>query len=87
MTAATTATPTLTPAPSLRHRLYGLGSIFGKAVRDSRRATIVAAALLAVVFLGVTRAIVTEFDSTTVVLPSYSATVDVNFNLLINPND
>jgi N-methylhydantoinase A len=32
-------------------------------------------------------AIVTEFDSTTVVLPGYSATVDVNFNLLINPND
>ena len=32
-------------------------------------------------------AIVTEFDSTTVVLPGYSATVDVNFNLLITPND
>ena len=32
-------------------------------------------------------AIVTEFDSTTVVLPGYSATVDVNFNILINPND
>ncbi len=63
MTAATTATPVLTPAPSLRRRLYGLGSIFGKAVRDSRRATIIAASLLAVVFLGVTRAIVTEFDT------------------------
>ena len=32
-------------------------------------------------------AIVTEFDSTTVVLPRYSAGVDVNFNLLITPND
>ncbi len=32
-------------------------------------------------------AIVTEFDSTTVVLPGYSAVVDVNFNILINPND
>jgi N-methylhydantoinase A len=32
-------------------------------------------------------AIVTEFDSTTVVLPGHSATVDVNFNILINPND
>ena len=32
-------------------------------------------------------AIVTEFDSTTVVLPGYSAAVDVNFNLLITPND
>jgi N-methylhydantoinase A len=30
-------------------------------------------------------AIVTEFDSTTVVLPEYVAEVDVNFNILINP--
>ena len=27
----------------------------------------------------------TEFDSTTVVLPGYAAEVDVNFNILINP--
>ena len=32
-------------------------------------------------------AIVTEFDSTTVVLPGYSAKVDANFNVLITPND
>jgi N-methylhydantoinase A len=32
-------------------------------------------------------AIVTEFDSTTVVLPGYAAEVDVNFNILITPND
>jgi N-methylhydantoinase A len=32
-------------------------------------------------------AIVTEFDSTTVVLPRYSAKVDGNFNILITPND
>ena len=32
-------------------------------------------------------AIVTEFDSTTVVLPGYAAEVDVNFNILINPTD
>jgi N-methylhydantoinase A len=32
-------------------------------------------------------AIVTEFDSTTVVLPGHSASVDVNFNLLINPSN
>jgi len=32
-------------------------------------------------------AIVTEFDSTTVVLPGYAAAVDVNFNILITPND
>ena len=30
-------------------------------------------------------AIVTEFDSTTVVLPGYTAQVDANFNILINP--
>jgi N-methylhydantoinase A len=30
-------------------------------------------------------AIVTEFDSTTVVLPGYGAEVDENFNILINP--
>jgi N-methylhydantoinase A len=30
-------------------------------------------------------AIVTEFDSTTVVLPGYAAEVDVNLNILINP--
>jgi N-methylhydantoinase A len=30
-------------------------------------------------------AIVTEFDSTTVVLPGYAAEVDRNFNILINP--
>ena len=30
-------------------------------------------------------AIVTEFDSTTVVLPGYAAEVDQNFNILINP--
>ena len=30
-------------------------------------------------------AIVTEFDSTTVVLPGYAAEVDANFNILINP--
>jgi N-methylhydantoinase A len=32
-------------------------------------------------------AIVTEFDSTTVVLPGYRAEVDAGFNILITPND
>ena len=32
-------------------------------------------------------AIVTEFDSTTVVLPGYRATVDSSFNILITPNE
>jgi hypothetical protein len=30
---------------------------------------------------------VTEFDSTTVVLPGFRAEVDANFNILITPND
>lgn len=60
MTASTRALP---QGPSLFRRLYGFGSIFAKAVRDSRRAAIVTAGLLALVFLGVTRAIVTEFDT------------------------
>jgi N-methylhydantoinase A len=32
-------------------------------------------------------AIVTEFDSTTVVLAGYTATVDRHLNLIINPTD
>jgi N-methylhydantoinase A len=32
-------------------------------------------------------AIVTEFDSTTIVLPGYTASVDRNFNILINPSE
>jgi N-methylhydantoinase A len=32
-------------------------------------------------------AIVTEFDSTTVVLPGYRADVDRSFNILITPTD
>jgi N-methylhydantoinase A len=32
-------------------------------------------------------AVVTEFDSTTIVLPGYRATVDANFNILITPNE
>ena len=53
----------LSKPPSLFRRLYGFGSIFAKAVRDSRRATIVAAGLLALVFLGVSKAIVGEFNT------------------------
>jgi ABC-2 type transport system permease protein len=49
--------------PSLFRRLYGFGSIFAKAIRDSRRATIVAAALLAITFLGVAGAVVKQFDT------------------------
>ena len=44
MTTATQAAPT---APSTWSRIYGLGSIFAKTVRDSRRTTIIAGVLLA----------------------------------------
>jgi ABC-2 type transport system permease protein len=48
---------------SLWSRIYGLGSLFGKTVRDSRRATIVTAGFLALLFIGVGRAITLEFDT------------------------
>lgn len=51
-----------TPVPLLR-RIYGLGSVFGKTLRDSRRATIVVGAVLALILVGVGKAIVTEFDT------------------------
>ncbi|MEP7379250.1 MAG: hypothetical protein ABI725_06750 [Chloroflexota bacterium] len=59
----TTATIVVTRAPSLRSRLYGLGSVFGKTLRDSRRAIIAAAALLAIIFLGVTGAVAGQFNT------------------------
>jgi ABC-2 type transport system permease protein len=58
-----TASQAVATGPSPWSRLYGFGSIFAKTVRDSRRATIIAGALLALAFLGLGRAIVTEFDT------------------------
>ncbi len=49
-----------TPIPLIQ-RIYGLGSVFGKTLRDSRRATIVVAAVLGLILVGVAKAIVTEF--------------------------
>jgi ABC-2 type transport system permease protein len=57
----TTATQAAATAPSVWSRIYGLGSIFAKTVRDSRRTTIIAGVLLALLFLGVSRAITAEF--------------------------
>jgi ABC-2 type transport system permease protein len=59
----TTATRAISPAPSLLSRIYGFGSVFAKTVRDSRRATIITAAVLALAFLGLGKAIVTEFNT------------------------
>ncbi|HEX5579769.1 MAG TPA: ABC transporter permease subunit, partial [Candidatus Limnocylindria bacterium] len=59
----TTATGSVGPRPSAWSRIYGLGSIFAKTVRDSRRATIITAGILFLVFVGVSYAIVSEFDT------------------------
>jgi ABC-2 type transport system permease protein len=60
VTAIGRATPTRVSPWS---RIYGLGSIFAKTVRDSRRATIITAGVLALIFIGVSRAITAEFDT------------------------
>ena len=59
----TTAVPAVTTRPSLIGRIAGLGSIFAKTVRDSRRATIITAVGLALVFIGISAAIISEFDT------------------------
>lgn len=59
----TGATGAVTSAPSPVSRVYGFGSIFAKTIRDSRRATIITALGLALVFIGVSAAIVSEFDT------------------------
>ena len=47
--------------PSLRSRIYGFGSVFGKTLRDSRRAILAVGVLLGLVLIGVSNAIVAEF--------------------------
>jgi ABC-2 type transport system permease protein len=53
----------LSRGPSAWSRLYGFGSVFAKTIRDSRRATLITAGVLGLVFLGVSRAITAEFDT------------------------
>ena len=53
---------TFPPIP-LRSRLYGLGSIYGKTIRDSRLAFIIVAGLLASVMFVVSAGITTEFST------------------------
>jgi ABC-2 type transport system permease protein len=59
MSSATQATSLSTV--SLWSRLYGFGSVFAKTVRDSRRATLIVGGILALAFLGLGKAIVTQF--------------------------
>lgn len=49
--------------PSVVRRLVGLGSVFGKTVRDSRRATILVGGVLGLLLIGVSQAIVAEFST------------------------
>jgi ABC-2 type transport system permease protein len=49
-----------TSVPLVR-RIYGFGSVFGKTVRDSRRATLLVGALLGPILIGVSQAIISEF--------------------------
>jgi polyether ionophore transport system permease protein len=48
---------------SLWSRIYGLGSVFGKTMRDSRRATFVVGGVIGLLLIGVSKAIVTEFNT------------------------
>jgi ABC-2 type transport system permease protein len=54
--------PTIT-GPSLISRVYGFGSVYGKTMRDSRRAVLVIAALLGLMLIAVSYAIVQEFNT------------------------
>ena len=54
--------PTIT-GPSLLSRVYGFGSIYGKTMRDSRRAWLVISILLGLMLVGVSYAIVQEFNT------------------------
>ena len=64
---AGTATPTPAPArsaaPSGRSRIYGFGSVFAKTIRDSRRATIVVAAVLGFLLILVSAAVASAFST------------------------
>ncbi|HEX5039224.1 MAG TPA: hypothetical protein VFW95_03720 [Candidatus Limnocylindria bacterium] len=59
----TTAAPTAIDRPSSIERVYGFGSVFAKTIRDSRRATIITSVALGLIFIGVSAAIINEFDT------------------------
>ncbi len=49
--------------PSLRSRIFGFGSVFGKTIRDSRRATIAVALFIGLLLVIVAQAIASEFST------------------------
>ena len=58
------ATPTVTLVPpTLRARLLGLGSLFGKTLRDSRRTALLLGGLFALVFLATAGQVAMQFDT------------------------
>jgi ABC-2 type transport system permease protein len=66
MTAEATAArpmPSVLRAPSLRARLLGLGSIFGKSFRDSRRTALLLGGLFLLVFIVTAAQVAQQFDT------------------------
>lgn len=60
---ATTATAVAVPTPSLGARLFGLGSIFGKTFRDSRRSALVLGIVTALILIVTAASVAAEFDT------------------------
>ncbi len=59
----TAAASSLSRQPSAWSRIYGLGSVFAKTIRDARRGTLITAGVLGALLLGVSAAISTEFST------------------------
>ena len=60
----TAAVGSATPRPaSIARRIYGFGSVFGKTLRDSRRAILLVGGVLALLLVAVSAAIVAEFST------------------------
>ena len=60
---ATTAAGVALPRPGLAGRLFGLGSIFGKTFRDSRRAALIVGIVTAMIVIATAAALAAEFDT------------------------
>jgi ABC-2 type transport system permease protein len=64
MTSAAAAAPAVNlDAPTMRARLFGLGSVFGKTLRDSRRTAIVLGVVFTMIFLATAAQIAQQFDT------------------------
>jgi len=62
-TASVTARPITRQAPGLASRLLGLGSVFGKSFRDSRRSALILGLLTALILLVTSASIASEFNT------------------------